>query len=69
MSKGSGQSLMTDQIKAACDRFLESRGERRISYREQMEINANKSRRMRGKFAEDKLDKVAKEIEDQSNDG
>ena len=59
---------MAEQIKRACDRFLESRGERKISYREQMAINANKSKRQKGKFAQDRLDKMASEIERQSND-
>ena len=59
---------MAEQIRRACDRFLESRGERKISYREQMEINANKSRRQKGKFAQDRLDKMASEIEKNSND-
>ena len=68
MSKGSGGSLFTDQIKRACDRFLESRGERKISYREQMEVNARISRLKKGKFAADRLDKMASEIEAQSND-
>ena len=68
MSKGSGGSLYTDQIKRACDRFLESRGERKISYREQMEINARVSRLRKGKFAQDRLDKMASEFEVESDD-
>jgi len=68
MSKGTGGSLMTDQIKAACDRFLASRGHRKISYKEQMEINANKSRLRKGKFAADRMDRIAKELSNDDQD-
>ena len=59
---------MTDQIKAACDRFLASRGHRKISYKEQMEINANKSRLRKGKFAADRMDRIAKDLADDDQD-
>ena len=68
MSKGSGGSLFTDQIKRACDRFLESRGERKVTYREQMEVNARISRLRKGKFAQDRLDKMAKDLANDDSD-
>ena len=68
MSKGSGGSLFTDQIKRACDRFLESRGERKVTYREQMEVNARISRLRKGKFAQDRLDKMAKDLSSDDQD-
>ena len=48
--------LNTDQIKRACDKFLESRGEKKLSYRDQMEINAKKGKKQRQqKFKEDRI--------------
>ena len=52
--------LNTDQIKRACDKFLESRGEKKVSYREQMEINAKKGKKQREHKS--KEDRIAEEF-------
>ena len=52
--------LNTDQIKAACDKFFESRGEKKLSYREQIEINAKKGKMQRQQKS--KEDRIAEEL-------
>tara|TARA_Y100000817_G_scaffold314959_1_gene316486 strand:- start:31211 stop:31408 length:198 start_codon:yes stop_codon:yes gene_type:complete len=56
--------INTQEIKAACDRFLESRGERKVTYREQMDLHAQRGSKRRPRKS--KMDKVAEEIEDDS---
>jgi len=52
--------LNTDQIKRACDKFFESRGEKKLSYREQIEINAKKGKMQRQQKS--KEDRIAEEL-------
>ena len=52
--------LNTDQIKRACDKFLESRGEKKLTYREQVEIYARKGKKQRQQKS--KADRIAEEL-------
>tara|TARA_R100000231_G_scaffold80314_1_gene61816 strand:- start:245 stop:442 length:198 start_codon:yes stop_codon:yes gene_type:complete len=52
--------LNTDQIKRACDKFFERRGEKKLSYRDQMEINAKKGKKQRQQKS--KEDRIAEEL-------
>ena len=52
--------LNTDHIKWACDKFFESRGEKKLSFRQQMEINARKGKKQRQQKS--KEDRIAEEL-------
>jgi len=52
--------LNTDQIKRACDKFFESRGEKKLTLRDQMEINAKKGKKQRQQKS--KEDRIAEEL-------
>lgn len=59
------RSILTDEIKRACDAFLESRGERVLSFREMVEKDASEGERKKLP-PEDPMEKVAREIEKDS---
>ena len=60
------RSILSDEIKRACDVFLESRGFRPLTFREGMNKDATEGLRRKLPPEEDPMEKVAREIEKDS---
>ncbi len=64
-----GRSATSDEIKRACDKFLESRGERKVTYRELMDKHALRGMEKRKRpTRDDRIEKMALEIEQESQE-
>ena len=60
------RSIVTDEIKRACDKFLESKGERKMGFREMVNQGAREAERSIP--PEDPMEKIAQEIERESQE-
>ena len=57
------RSIITDEVKRACDKFLESKGERKMGFREMVNQGAREAEKRRRIPPEDPMEKIAQEIE------
>jgi hypothetical protein len=60
-----GKCILTDEFKRACDRFLKSRGELHLSFRDMVHLGASEGERKK-LTQEETIEKVAREIENNS---
>ena len=63
-----GRSATTEQIRKACEKFLKSRGEGTVTFREVMDRQAQNGKKMRKLPPVDPMEKVAQEIENNSKE-
>ena len=62
-----GKSATSEEIKRACDKFFESWGERKVTYREMMDKHALRGMEKRRRPTRDeRIEKMAQEIEQES---
>ena len=62
------RSILTDEVKRACDEYLASKGERKMSWKEMANLEARKADRRRKIPPEDPLEKIAQQIERESQE-